>query len=91
MLQASDGSHHVIDLHQRINNSELLSRLYCYNELARQAVPLSDLRPKTTAARADHPVGDKVTKFFERLNKPGISQATTRSQLTRTDAQEPHV
>jgi hypothetical protein len=41
--QASDGSAHTLDLHWKINNSELLSRLFTYDELAQDAEPLPRL------------------------------------------------
>ena len=42
-LLASDGSDHSIDLHWRINNSELLSRLFTFEELLERAIPIPRL------------------------------------------------
>ena len=44
------GGAHTIDLHRRINNSELLSRLFSYDELRAGAVPLPALCPGAVAA-----------------------------------------
>jgi len=43
------GSVHAIDLHWKINNSELLSRLFTYAELRERAVKLSNLNPQALA------------------------------------------
>jgi hypothetical protein len=40
-----DGAKHAIDLHWRINNSELLSRLFTYAELRQDAISLAGLGP----------------------------------------------
>ena len=53
-LQAADSSHHDIDLHWRINNSELLSRLFAYEDLRSTAVPLPDLCSDALAASPVH-------------------------------------
>ena len=42
---AADASKHSIDLHWRINNSELLSHLFSYDELLEHAISLSKLCP----------------------------------------------
>lgn len=42
-LMASEGSAHSIDLHRRINNSELLSQLFTYDELRSSCRPISSL------------------------------------------------
>src|SRR6185369_1999055 len=42
------------DLHWKINNSELLSRLFSWEELRREAVPLPALSPHALAASAVH-------------------------------------
>ena len=39
----ADGSQHTLDLHWKINNSELLARLFTYEELRRDATPLAGL------------------------------------------------
>jgi hypothetical protein len=44
-LAAVDTGTHSIDLHWRINNSELLSRLFSYDELLKHVIPLSKLCP----------------------------------------------
>lgn len=49
-LQAQDGSHHTLDLHWRINDSESLSRLFTYEELRRHATQLDALPPHALAA-----------------------------------------
>jgi len=44
-LSTAETGTHRIDLHWKINNSELLSRLFSFDELIEQAVPLSNLCP----------------------------------------------
>lgn len=46
VLQAPEGGEHRIDLHWRINNSELLSGLFTHEELFAESVPLPDLGPR---------------------------------------------
>jgi hypothetical protein len=41
--RSPDDSSHTLDLHWKINNSELLSRLFTYDELRREAEPLPAL------------------------------------------------
>lgn len=50
---ANDGGH-TLDLHWKINNSELLSRLFDYQELRRAAVPLPALSPDALIAAPVH-------------------------------------
>lgn len=51
---APDGAGHTLDLHWKINNSELLSRLFTYEELRRDAEPLPQLCPHALAASRVH-------------------------------------
>src|SRR5262249_8171279 len=53
-LNSPEGSRHSIDLHRRINNSEVLSRLLSYEELRDQAHPLPALCPDALAAGRVH-------------------------------------
>jgi len=46
--------HHTLDVHWRINNSELLSRLFTYEELLAHARPLPNLGPHALAAGPVH-------------------------------------
>ncbi len=48
------GGEHTLDLHWKINNSELLARLFDYGELRRDAVPLPALSPHALAAGPVH-------------------------------------
>lgn len=41
---------HSLDVHWRINNSEVLSRLFTYDELRARALPLTGLSPQALAA-----------------------------------------
>lgn len=50
----SDGGTHTLDLHWKINNSELLSRLFTYDELWRDAEPLPQLCPDALGASQVH-------------------------------------
>jgi len=47
---------HTLDLHWKINNSELLSRLFTYDELRRDAQPLPRLCPQALATSRVHAV-----------------------------------
>jgi len=49
---AKDGTSHTLDLHWKINNSEVLSRLFTYEELQREAIRLPDL--------AEHALGTSL-------------------------------
>ena len=49
-----DGGTHTLDLHWKINNSELLSRLFSYEELLRDAEPLPRLCPHALGASRVH-------------------------------------
>lgn len=53
-LQVGDGSSHTLDLHWKINNSELLSRLFSYGELRYDAQPLPELSPQALGASQMH-------------------------------------
>lgn len=53
-LQTGNGGAHTLDLHWKINNSELLSRLFTYEELRRTAEPLPALRPGALGACRVH-------------------------------------
>jgi hypothetical protein len=44
------GGEHSLDVHWRINNSELLSRLFSYQELLQRACPVPQLSPDALAA-----------------------------------------
>ena len=48
------GGEHTLDLHWKINNSELLSKLFGYDELRRDAVPLPALSPEALGAGPVH-------------------------------------
>jgi hypothetical protein len=48
------GESHTLDLHWRINNSEVLARLFTYEELRRQAQSLPRLCPEALAASPVH-------------------------------------
>lgn len=52
--EVTGGGEHTLDLHWKINNSELLSRLFEYDELRRDAVPLPALSPDALAAGPVH-------------------------------------
>lgn len=54
MLDAVDGSSHILDLHWKINNSELLSRLFTYEELRDAAVALPNLCPHALGTSRVH-------------------------------------
>lgn len=47
--EVSSGGQHTIDLHWKINNSELLSRLFGYEELLATARPVPELSPHALA------------------------------------------
>jgi len=51
--QADTGTH-SIDLHWKINNSELLSRLFSFDELLQRAIPLSKLCPEALGVSPVH-------------------------------------
>jgi Uncharacterised nucleotidyltransferase len=53
-LKSPEGSRHSIDLHRRVNNSEVLSRLLSYEELRDQAQPLPALCSDALAAGRVH-------------------------------------
>lgn len=53
-LIGSDSVRNTIDLHRKINNSELLSRLFTYDELRALAVSLPALCPQALAACRVH-------------------------------------
>jgi hypothetical protein len=46
----SDGATHALDLHWKINNSQVLARLFTYEELLQTAQPLPALGPHAKAA-----------------------------------------
>jgi hypothetical protein len=48
------GGEHTLDLHWKISNSEVLSRLFGYDELLRAAAPLPALSPEALAAGPVH-------------------------------------
>jgi hypothetical protein len=50
----SAGDAHTLDVHWRINNSELLSRLFTHEELLRHAQPVPELGPDAFAAGPVH-------------------------------------
>ena len=50
----NEGGEHTLDVHWRINNSELLSRLFTYEELLAHARPLPNLGPHALAAAPVH-------------------------------------
>lgn len=53
-LRTSEGSVHCIDVHRRINNSELLSQLFTYDELRSSSLPLTSLCPGAVAVSHVH-------------------------------------
>jgi hypothetical protein len=53
-LDAPGSGRHDIDLHWRINNSEVLSRLFSYDELYAKAVPVAHLCPDALVAGYVH-------------------------------------
>jgi hypothetical protein len=53
-LQTGAGDSHTLDVHWRINDSELLSRLFTYGELRQQARQLPALSPHALAAGPVH-------------------------------------
>ena len=53
-LKASGSGTHDMDVHWRINNSEVLSQLFSYEDLNSSAVPLPDLCPDAMAAGPVH-------------------------------------
>jgi len=52
--QAADGARHCLDLHWKINNSEVLSQLFTHGELLRAAQPLPALCPHALGASLVH-------------------------------------
>lgn len=46
--------HHSLDVHWRINNSQVLSKLFSHDELLQQAQPLPALAPHALAANPQH-------------------------------------
>ena len=50
----SAGGSHTLDVHWRINNSELLSRMFSHEELLRHAQPVPELGPEALAAGPVH-------------------------------------
>jgi hypothetical protein len=52
--ESEGGGEHTIDLHRRINNSELLSRLFSYEELRAEACQLPGLCKRAWAAGPVH-------------------------------------
>jgi len=50
--QEAGGTTHLLDVHWRINNSELLSKLFSYHELLQRAQPIPALGPDALAAGA---------------------------------------
>jgi hypothetical protein len=53
-LTIKDGGVHSIDLHRRINNSELLGRIFSYDELRAEAISLPQLCGKALAVCHNH-------------------------------------
>jgi uncharacterized protein YhfF len=53
-LQIEGGGGHTLDVHWRINDSELLSRLFSFDELRQQALALPALSPHALAAGPAH-------------------------------------
>jgi hypothetical protein len=51
---APEGSAHTLDVHWKINNSELLSRLFSYEELRHAAQPLPKLGPDALGSSLVH-------------------------------------
>jgi len=52
--QAADGATHCLDLHWKINNSEVLSQLFTHEELLRAGRPLPALCPHAVGASPVH-------------------------------------
>ncbi len=53
-MNADDGTRHTLDLHWKINNSELLSDLFHYDELRKHAEPLPKLCSQAIGASLMH-------------------------------------
>lgn len=53
-IREQDGDSHALDLHWRINNSEVLAQLFTYDELRAQARSLPKLGPHALAASPVH-------------------------------------
>lgn len=54
IMRTADGGTHALDLHWKISNSELLSRLFAYDELLACAQPLPLLSPHAAGAGRVH-------------------------------------
>src|SRR5512139_1017150 len=67
--EVAGGGEHTLDLHWKINNSELLSRLLEYDELRRNAVPLPALSPDALA------VGPVHALLIASMHRAGHKQA----------------
>ncbi|MBG9389086.1 nucleotidyltransferase family protein [Caenimonas aquaedulcis] len=63
VLRTGEGAEHEIDLHWKINNSELLSRLFSRDELLEAAIPLPPLGPH---ARGTMPVHSMLVACMHR-------------------------
>jgi hypothetical protein len=75
-LRAEDGSSHSLDVHWRINNSELLSRTFDYEDLAARAVLL--------------PSGACVVSNVDALLIACMHRATHKHYAYRVDGQDHH-
>ena len=54
LVRAGPGGLHGLDVHWQVNNSAVLSRLFTYQELRADAVPLTALAPEALAASPVH-------------------------------------
>ena len=52
--QENSEGNHVLDVHWRINNSQILAKLFTYEELLSKSIPLPRLSPHARAVSATH-------------------------------------
>ena len=67
--ETGNGIGHCLDVHWRINNSQMLARVLTYDELAARAAPLPPLGPNARA------VGDVDALLFACLHRAGHANA----------------
>jgi hypothetical protein len=77
---AAEGGVHSIDLHWRINNSELLSQLFSYTELRQRAVPLTRLGKSALTVDAVNAL--LVACLHRGAHKQATYSAAGRSEMT---------
>lgn len=54
VCQQTGGGDHVLDVHWRINNSQILAKLFTYEELLSKSIPLPRLSPHASAVSPAH-------------------------------------